>query len=40
VRAIEKQTQPIGPTLGEINGALEQVAGALEEVSRPRTPAG
>jgi len=30
VRAIEKQTQPIGPVLGEINGALEQVAGALQ----------
>ncbi len=39
VRAIEKQTEPIGPVLGEINGALEQVAGALEGVvgtqSRP-----
>jgi len=33
VRAIEKQTQPIGPTLGEINGALEQVATALGEVA-------
>ena len=32
VRAIEKQTEPIGPVVGEINGALEQVAGALEEV--------
>ena len=32
VRAIEKQTQPIGPVLGEINGALEQVAGALAGV--------
>jgi len=40
VRAIEKQTEPIGPALGDINAALEQVAGALEEVSRPRTPAG
>ena len=39
VRAIEKQTEPIGPTVREINGALEQVAGALEEVARPRTPA-
>lgn len=32
VRAIEKQTQPIGPVLGEINGALEQVADALAGV--------
>lgn len=38
VRAIEKQTQPIGPVLTDINGALEQVAGALEEVAQ-RTPA-
>ncbi len=29
VRAIEKQTEPLGPVLGEINGALEQVATAL-----------
>jgi uncharacterized protein YoxC len=33
VRAIEKQTQPIGPTLREINGALEQVAEALGHVA-------
>jgi len=32
VRAIEKQTAPIGPVLGEINGALEQVADALQRV--------
>jgi uncharacterized protein YoxC len=32
VRAIEKQTQPIGPTVGEINEALVQVADGLEEV--------
>jgi hypothetical protein len=38
VRAIEKQTEPIGPVLGEINGALEQVAGILERVAKPRTP--
>ena len=37
VRAIEKQTEPIGPALGGVNAALEQVAGALEEVSRPRS---
>ena len=39
VRAIEKQTEPIGPVVGDINGALEQVAAALDEVSRPTTPA-
>ena len=26
VRAIERQTEPIGPTLRDINGALERVA--------------
>lgn len=31
VRAIERQTEGLGPLLGEINGALEQVAGALDE---------
>lgn len=40
VRAIEKQTEPIGPVLGDINGALEQVAAALDEVAKPRTPIG
>ena len=35
VRAIEKQTEPIGPVVGEINGALEQVAAALEQVVGP-----
>jgi uncharacterized protein YoxC len=29
VRAIEKQTEPLGPLLVDINGALEQVAGLL-----------
>ncbi len=38
VRAIDKQTEPIGPRLGEINGALEQVAGALQHVARPEAP--
>lgn len=32
VRAIETQTAPIGPRLREINGALEQVAAALQDV--------
>ena len=42
VRAIEKQTEPIGPTLREINGALEQVAGALGQAAEAGTarPAG
>lgn len=38
VRAIEKQTAPIGPVLKDINGALEQVADALGAVSG-RAPA-
>jgi hypothetical protein len=29
VRAIEKQTEPVGPALREINAALEQVASRL-----------
>jgi hypothetical protein len=29
VRAIEKQTEPLGPVLRDINDALEQVAAAL-----------
>lgn len=33
VRAIEKQTEPIGPVAADINGALEQVADALEQVT-------
>lgn len=33
VRAIEKQTEPIGPVVGQINGALEQVAAGLESVA-------
>jgi uncharacterized protein YoxC len=35
VRAIEKQTDPIGPVVGEINEALEKVASALEQVVGP-----
>ena len=35
VRAIEHQTAPLGPVLGDINGALEQVAGALDAVGAP-----
>ena len=33
VRAIDTQTKPIGPRLGEINGALGQVAQALQTVA-------
>ncbi len=40
VRAIEKQTEPIGPVLADVNAALEQVAAALEQVAKPVTPAG
>lgn len=40
VRAIERQTEPIGPALKDINGALEQVAAALDDVAKPKTPAG
>ncbi|MDP9385072.1 MAG: hypothetical protein M3P50_07550 [Actinomycetota bacterium] len=32
VRAIETQTAPIGPRLRDINGALEGVAAALQDV--------
>ena len=38
VRAIEKQTAPIGPVLTDVNGALGMVAGALEQVTRPAAP--
>lgn len=40
VRAIERQTEPIGPALTDINGALEQVAAALDDVAKPKAPAG
>src|SRR5262249_50693083 len=36
VRAIEKQTEPIGPVASDINGAREQVAAALESVVGPQ----
>lgn len=35
VRAIEKQTEPIGPVAADINESLEQVAAALESVVNP-----
>ena len=40
VRAIEKQTQPIGPVVKDINSALEQVAGALDGLAAPRAKRG
>lgn len=36
VRAIEKQTEPIGPVATDINGALAQIADALESVVGPQ----
>ncbi len=38
VRAIEKQTQPLGQLLGEVNGALEQVAAVLGGVAKDTVP--
>jgi hypothetical protein len=40
VRAIERQTEPVGPALHDINAALEQVAAALDDVAKPKAPAG
>ena len=40
VRAIEKQTEPIGAVVGDVNAALEQVAAALDEVVGRPAPAG
>ena len=38
VRAIERQTEPLGPVVTDINGALGQIAGALEELGKPSPP--
>ena len=38
VRAIERQTEPIGPVVTDINGALEQVAAALDELGSEAPP--
>lgn len=35
VRAIERQTEPLGTLLGDVNGALQGVAGALEGAVGP-----
>lgn len=40
VRAIEKQTEGIGPALQAINSDLEQVAGSLEQSERSRSSTG
>ena len=39
VRAIDKQTQPIGPALSDINAALGQVAASLEAAASGRARA-
>lgn len=39
VRAIDKQTQPVGPALRDINAALGQVAASLEAAAGGRTRA-
>lgn len=39
VRAIDKQTQPIGPALRDINAALGQVAASLEAAGSGRAHA-
>lgn len=38
VRAIERQTEPLGPVVTDINGALGQIAGALDELGKPAPP--
>lgn len=35
VRAIETQTQPLGPRVGEVNDSLEQVATRLAKATSP-----
>ena len=37
VRAIERQTQPIGPALRDVNAALEQAAATLDGGAQPTT---
>lgn len=39
VRAIERQTEPVGPALGDVNAGLEQVAAALDDVVKSKSPA-
>ena len=39
VRAIERQTEPVGPALKDVNGGLEQVAAALDDVVNSKSPA-
>lgn len=40
VRAIDKQTEPIGPALKDVNQALERSAAAIEQVADGRTMTG
>ena len=40
VRAIEKQTEPIGPSLRDVNRALDDAAGVLTELAGPARGAG
>ncbi len=40
VRAIEKQTEPVGPALRDVNAALEQAAAALEDAGGKGTRTG
>ena len=35
VRAIEKQTEPIAPSLRDVNAALDEAAGVLTELAGP-----
>ena len=36
VRAIEKQTEPIGPSVRDVNAALDEAAGVLTELAGRR----
>jgi len=36
VRAIEKQTEPLGPALGEVNQALDRTVAVLGQSAEPR----
>ena len=38
VRAIEKQTEPIGPSVRDVNAALDEAAGVLTELAGRRGP--
>jgi uncharacterized protein YoxC len=38
VRAIERQTEPLGSVLRDVNDGLERVAGLLDEVTQAQAP--